>query len=129
MSRPSQRNTEAIGAEAVPLLVLLLFPLLFCCSVCCSDVLCYYRCSRDAMLNFIRPTLVRRYGVVVSNEMVRIELPRSVSITPPVPASQSLTVLSSDADATSLPSGEKATACRACNPPSFQTPGNNFRAP
>src|SRR5947209_4705520 len=36
------------------------------------------------------------------------ELPSSVCRAPPVPASQSLTVWSSESDATSLPSGENA---------------------
>jgi hypothetical protein len=42
--------------------------------------------------------------------LTQLEWPSSVCNADPEPASHSLTVLSSNADASSLPSGEKATA-------------------
>ena len=60
---------------------------------------------------FSRPLSVLRTVPSIENEMFRItESTSNVCSTAPEPASHSLTVLSHDADASVLPSGEKATA-------------------
>ncbi|KAF2185520.1 hypothetical protein K469DRAFT_161266 [Zopfia rhizophila CBS 207.26] len=62
--------------------------------------------------------------------LTQSEWPSSVCSTAPVPASHSLTVLSFDADASTLPSGENATALTELEwPSSVAAPHSNYSQP
>ena len=74
-------------------------------------VLLWFRLgARRLLLTISKPRSVRRYRLSSENAKVETEQFSSVCKVAPVAASQSRTVSSLEADATSAPSGEKATA-------------------